>query len=172
MARSSGSESLALWRQTVANRSASYMAEAKKTSPGHEPAPADPEDQGYAQVAIDVMTAISRNRPTTMILNVRNGTTIGALPPEAVVEVPVMVDASGAHPLTVRPPDLHQAGLMQQVKAVEQLTIQAAVTGSRSDAVKAFALHPLVGSVTTGRRLLDGYIDRIPEVAAVFEQGG
>ena len=85
VARSSGSESLALWRQTVANRSASYMAEAKKTSPGHEPAPADPEDQGYAQVAIDVMTAISRNRPTTMILNVRNGTTIGALPPEAVV---------------------------------------------------------------------------------------
>ena len=98
------------------------------------------------------------------------GTTIGALPADAVVEVPVMVDAAGVHPLATAPPELSQAGLMQQVKAVERLTIEAAVTGSRAAARKAFALHPLVDSVTIGRQLLDGYIDRVPEVAAVFER--
>ncbi|MBO4255617.1 6-phospho-beta-glucosidase [Streptomyces griseorubiginosus] len=165
-----------LWRETVANRSANYMAEAKGTVQGEAEAEEgftpDPAHQGYAGVALAVMAAISRNERATMILNVRNGSTVSALPQDAVVEVPVTVDANGVHPLSITQPGLHQAGLMQQVKAVEQLTISAALTGSRSDAVKAFSLHPLVDSVTVGRRLLDGYVDRVPEVAAVFGAGG
>ncbi len=111
------------------------------------------------------MAAIARDEPATLILNVRNGDTVAALPPDAVVEIPVTVDGRGLHPHRVTPPDLHQSGLMQQVKAVERLTIGAAVTGSRTEAVKAFALHPLVDSAGIARRLLDGYIARIPEVA-------
>ncbi|MCW7945189.1 6-phospho-beta-glucosidase [Streptomyces hygroscopicus] len=164
--------SVELWRQAVETRSAGYMAEARGVAQDAATAEgafgADPD--GYAGVALGVMAAISRNERATMILNVRNGTTIAALPQDAVVEVPVMVDAGGVHPLTVSPPDLHQTGLMQQVKAVERLTISAAVTGSRTDAVKAFSLHPLVDSVTIGRQLLDGYIRRIPEVASVFDR--
>ncbi|MFE2066213.1 6-phospho-beta-glucosidase [Streptomyces sp. NPDC059467] len=170
-----GGSAVQLWRDTVANRSANYMAEAKGAVQGEAEAAADfrpdPAHQGYAGVALGVMAAISRNERATMILNVRNGTTVSALPEDAVVEVPVTVDANGVHPLTVTQPDLHQAGLMQQVKAVERLTISAAVTGSRTDALKAFSLHPLVDSVNVGRQLLDGYIDRIPEVAAVFAGG-
>ncbi len=161
-----------LWRGTVAERSASYMAEARHAEAGDavagDAAEPDPEDQGYAQVAVRVMAAIARDESTTMILNVRNGTTIAALPPDAVVEVPATVNASGVHPLTVAPPDLHQSGLMQQVKAVERLTVSAALTGSRGDALKAFSLHPLVDSVTIGRRLLAGYLDRVPRIAAVL----
>ncbi|MCG7206308.1 6-phospho-beta-glucosidase [Streptomyces arenae] len=170
-----GGSAVRLWRDTVANRSANYMAEAKGTVQGEAEADADfrpdPAHQGYAGVALAVMAAVSRNERATMILNVRNGTTVSALPEDAVVEVPVTVDANGVHPLTITQPDLHQAGLMQQVKAVERLTVSAAVTGSRSDALQAFALHPLVDSVNVGRQLLDGYIDRIPEVAAVFANG-
>ncbi|MEW1780132.1 6-phospho-beta-glucosidase [Streptomyces sp. NPDC086777] len=170
-----GGSAVQLWRETVANRSANYMAEAKGAVQGEAEADADfrpdPAHQGYAGVALAVMAAVSRNERATMILNVRNGTTVSALPQDAVVEVPVTVDANGVHPLTITQPDLHQAGLMQQVKAVERLTISAAVTGSRTDALKAFSLHPLVDSVGVGRQLLDGYIDRIPEVAAVFAGG-
>ncbi|MFG3288309.1 6-phospho-beta-glucosidase [Streptomyces sp. NPDC048179] len=170
-----GGSAVRLWRETVATRSANYMAEAKGAVQGEAEADADfrpdPAHQGYAGVALAVMAAVSRNERATMILNVRNGTTVSALPEDAVVEVPVTVDANGVHPLTVTQPDLHQAGLMQQVKAVERLTISAAVTGSRADALKAFSLHPLVDSVDVGRKLLDGYIDRIPEVAAVFTGG-
>ncbi|MBO2457125.1 6-phospho-beta-glucosidase [Actinomadura violacea] len=174
IAAASGGAAMDLWRETVASRSASYMAEMKGADTGTElagHAGVDPVDEGYAGVALSVMAAISRNEPATMILNVRNGTTVTALPGDAVVEVPVLVDAGGVHPLTLTQPDLHQAGLMQQVKAVERLTISAARTGSRAEAAKAFALHPLVDSVSVGRRLLDGYAARIPEVAAVFAGG-
>ncbi|MFJ4221009.1 6-phospho-beta-glucosidase [Curtobacterium luteum] len=161
-----------LWRETVERRSASYMAEAKG---GTQDEPLDPKEretdpshQGYAGVALGVMAAISRNERQTMILNVRNNGTIAGLPRDAVVEVPTMVDANGVHPMTTDQPDLHQIGLMSQVKAVERHTIAAALTGSKDEAVKAFALHPLVDSVSVARDLVRGYVDRIPEVAAVL----
>ena len=120
-----------LWSGAVDERGASYMAEAKG---GVQGAPAvereretDPAHLGYAGVALGVMTAISRDERRTMILNVRNRGTIAGLPDDAVVEVPAMVDANGVHPLTLdTQPDLHQLGLMQQVKAVERHTISAA----------------------------------------------
>ena len=163
-----------LWRETIARRSASYMAESKggtQDAPtGEGDVETDPAQQGYAGVALGVMAAISRNERQTMILNVRNGTTIAALPADAVVEVPTMIDANGVHPLATAAPDLHQLGLMAQVKAVERHAIAAALTGSRSQALQAFALHPLVDSVTVAEELLTGYIDRIPEVAAVLSR--
>jgi 6-phospho-beta-glucosidase len=161
-----------LWRETVARRSASYMAEAKG---GTQDAPAnvkereaDPAHQGYAGVALGVMAAISRNERQTMILNVRNNGTIAGLPADAVVEVPTMIDANGPHPLTSDQPNLHQIGLMAQVKEVERHAITAALTGSKTEALQALALHPLVDSVSVAKKLLAGYIDRIPEVAATL----
>lgn len=161
-----------LWWSTVDRRSASYMAEATggtQDSPvGHKQYEPDPSHQGYAGVALAVMNAIARNERHTMILNVRNRGAISGLPDDAVVEIPAMVDANGVHPLSVTAPTLHQLGLMSQIKQVERGIIAAATSGSREQAVTAFALHPLVDSVTVARSLVDGYIDAIPEVAAVL----
>ncbi|WP_255455527.1 6-phospho-beta-glucosidase [Microlunatus sp. Gsoil 973] len=166
-----------LWRQTVEQREASYMAEAKggvQGAPaahpqGNEDDPtADPGQLGYAGVALAVMRAISRNERGAAILNVRNRGTVQGLPYEAVVEVPTVIDANGVHPLTVDPPGLAELGLMQQVKAVEQQIIAAVRAGSRSAAVTAFALHPLVDSRSIARQLVDAYLAQLPEVAAAL----
>ena len=93
---------------------------------------------------------------------------MAGLPEDAVVEVPCTVDASGPHPVPVSPLVGHPLGLVQQVKAVERLVIEASLTGSERLAVEAFALHPLVDSVTVARELLAGYRARIPSVDAVF----
>jgi 6-phospho-beta-glucosidase len=172
-ASAAGNGAAELWRETVDARSASYMAEAKGGEQGNPATKrereTDPSHQGYAGVALGVMGAISRNERATMILNVRNQGAIAGLPHDAVVEIPTTVDANGVHPLAVdHQPELDQIGLMQQVKSVERHTIAAALTGSKDEALKAFALHPLVDSVTIARDLLSGYIDKIPEVAAVF----
>ncbi|RII13920.1 putative 6-phospho-beta-glucosidase [Streptomyces sp. YIM 130001] len=146
-----------LWRSTVERRSASYMAEARSDG-GSTTGAAVSGDEGYAGVALGVMAAISRDERQTMILNVRNNGTVQGLPDDCVVEVPTLVDASGVHPLTTDRPDLHQLGLMAQVKDVERHVIAAALDGSRQQAVAAFALHPLVDSVTVARSLADGYL--------------
>ncbi len=168
---------LDLWRRAMAERESLYMAEAKggtdQPSTHHEggTAAGEPENRppsGYEAVALAVMAAIARDEKATIILDVRNGGTLSAFDADAVVEVPALVDATGAHPLATTSPDGHQLGLMHQVKAVERLTIEAAVSGSETAALKAFALHPLVDSVNVARRLLRGYVAAVPEIAELL----
>ena len=160
------------WQQAVDARSAAYMAEAKAGKPGSSTlTPPDRAEQlGYAGVALNVMAAIGRGERTQMILNVRNGSAVPGLPADAVVEVPAVVDGNGVRPLATAPPDLHQLGLMQQLKHVERLVIRAARTGSVTDAVRAFALHPLVDSISVARELLAAYRQAIPELDVVFSR--
>jgi 6-phospho-beta-glucosidase len=155
------------WQRVRRERDATYLRESRRGGDERRDA-ADTEGGGYEGVALALMAAIARNERGTMILDVRNGSTTPGLPPEAVVEVPCTVDADGPHPLAARALTGHQLGLAQQVKAVEQITIRAARTRSARLAVEAFALHPLVDSVSTARVLLDGYRRRIPEVDALF----
>jgi 6-phospho-beta-glucosidase len=54
------------------------------------------------------------------------------------------------------------------VKACEELVIEAAFTGRRELAWRALASHPLVDSVNVAKRVLDGYIQKNPDVGAVF----
>lgn len=150
------------WRRVRAERDATYMAESRAAQ--EERDAEDIAGGGYEGVALAIMAAITRNECSTLILNVRNGSTVPGLAPEAVVEVPCLVDAGGPRPLATRPLGGAELGLVQQVKAVEQLTIRAARTRSARLALQAFALHPLVDSVTTARVLLEGYRHGIPEL--------
>ncbi|MEV8593963.1 6-phospho-beta-glucosidase [Streptomyces sp. NPDC052012] len=147
---------LDLWNRTRAEREATYMAENREAA-GAGDRDEDDLSGGYEKVALALMRAIDRDERTTLILDVRNRGTLSALDADAVVEVPCLVDANGAHPVTADPLSAHAAGLVCAVKAVEREILAAAESGSRSTAVKAFALHPLVDSVNVARRLVDGY---------------
>ncbi|MDH6223381.1 6-phospho-beta-glucosidase [Streptomyces sp. MJP52] len=152
---------LRLWDRTRAEREATYMAENRDAAGAGEREEEDLSG-GYEKVALALMRAIARDERVTLILNVRNRGALPGLDENAVVEVPCRVDAKGAHPATAAPLPGHAAALVGSVKAVEREVIAAAETGSRAAAVKAFALHPLVDSVTVARRLLAGYLDVHP----------
>lgn len=143
-----------LWNDVRREREETYFAEAR--SQGEE---RDKEDLsgGYEGVALALMSALTAGRPTTSILNVPNRGTLAGLSDDAVVEVPCRVDTQGLHPVATAQLGGHELGLAQQVKAVEELTIEAALTRSPRAALKAFATHPLVDSVTVARQLLSGY---------------
>ncbi len=154
------------WDRVRRERNATYMSDVHAEEDERDAA--DVEGGGYEGVALALMAAIARGEPTTMILNVRNRSSVPGLPPDAVVEVPCAVGAFAPRPLASRPLDLPELGLVQQVKAAERLTIEAARTGSRQTAVRALAVHPLVDSVSTARVLLDGYRAAIPELSSVI----
>ncbi|MFC9126268.1 6-phospho-beta-glucosidase [Streptomyces sp. NPDC057099] len=153
-----------VWDDTRAEREATYMAENRETAGAGE---RDEDDLsgGYEKVALALMRAIARDERTTLILNVRNRRTLSVLDTDAVIEVPCLVDANGAHPVTVEPLPDHATGLVCAVKAVEREVLSAADSGSRASAVKAFALHPLVDSVNVARRLVEGYTEVHPGLA-------
>lgn len=160
-----GAPALATWDRTRAEREATYMAHNREAAGAGERAVEDLESGGYEKVALALMRAIAHDSRATLILNVRNGTTLSALDADAVIEVPCLVDANGAHPVAVAPLPYHATALVCAVKGVEREVLAAAESGSRTTAVKAFALHPLVDSVTVARRLVDGYVDVHPGLA-------
>ncbi|MHB1064431.1 MAG: family 4 glycosyl hydrolase [Georgenia sp.] len=149
---------LDLWRAALAEREASYMATERAAAGAGERHEED-LGGGYHEVAVDLMAALLGGEAHRMILDVANATADGApvipgLPPSAVVEVPVRVDADGAHPLPRRrglTPAM--TARVAAVKAAEREIIAAARTGSFASAWRAFAAHPLVDSVAVAHRI-------------------
>ncbi|WP_030215746.1 6-phospho-beta-glucosidase [Streptomyces bikiniensis] len=160
-----GTPALAAWHRTLADREATYMAANREAAGVGGRDEEDLESGGYEKVALALMRAVARDERTTLILNVRNGTTLSVLDADAVVEVPCLVDANGARPVAAAPLPYHAVGLVTAVKAVEREVLAAAESGSRETAVKAFALHPLVDSVAVARRLVEAYAAEHPGLA-------
>lgn len=86
---------------------------------------------------------------------VYNQGVISNLPAEAAVEVPVMADAAGIHPISLGPlPDAIAKLLTTQVH-VQQLAIEAAVRASKEIALQALLIDPVVNSAAAAVKLLD-----------------
>jgi 6-phospho-beta-glucosidase len=100
----------------------------------------------YSEAAAQLIASLHDGRGDTQIVDVRNDGAIPDLPASAVVEVPARVDRDGAHPLPLAPLAADQRGLIQAVKAYEELAIQAATTGDRRTALLALGANPLVGA--------------------------
>lgn len=139
-----------LWAQAVDERNRSYLAELR-TGRRDE---ADVAAGGYESVAVGLAAALTgASGGGRFIVNVPNGNTVPGLPADAVIETVCRVDSGGAAPLPVRAPSAHELGLMSTVKGCERDIIAAALTGSAAAALRAFALHPLVGSLRAARAL-------------------
>lgn len=169
---------LDLWRETLHEREATYMAESRDEERREE----DVAGGGYQEVAMRLMTALATDRPERMILDVGN---IGAgredapaserivpeLPADCVLEVLCEVDGDGIRPLPVAPVELGRLGMMSALRSSERAILEAAVTGSREAAWQGFSTHPLVSSPELGRKLLEGYEAGHPQIAALFGRG-
>ncbi len=164
-----------LWQAANDERNRSYFAELRTGENAGARDEADVAAGGYESVAIALAAALRGRSPARLILNVRNCGTVPALPPDMVIEVPCRVDAGGPVPLPVSAPSAHQLGLMSVVRASERDIADAALIASRSPAdqgaaadaheragalaLRAFASHPLVGSLDAARALAAAALD-------------
>ncbi len=111
----------------------------------------------YSTAAVWLIRDLHLNRGGRHIVNVANNGALPDLPAGAVVEVPCLVDAGGARPLAMGRLEPHIRGLIQHVKAYEELTVEAAVTKDYHTALLALATHPLTTSVNKAKRILDRF---------------
>jgi len=156
-----------LWSATRRRREESYLAETRTVEERRDEA--DLAGGGYEEVALDLIAALLSGRPTELIVNARNGSTVPQLPADMVIEVPCVIDHRGATPLPVAPLELHQLGLIAAVRASERAVIAAVAQGSREQALRAFVIHPLVGSPVIAERLLDGLLVDEPALARLLK---
>jgi len=130
--------------------------------PALEDKPALLEERGgayYSEAAARLIASLYAGTGDVQAVDVRNAGGLPDLPEDAVVEVPARIDQEGAHPLALAPLAPEMAGLTQQVKAYERLTVEAAIHGDRAAALKALMANPLVPSYGTAKALLAALLE-------------
>jgi 6-phospho-beta-glucosidase len=113
----------------------------------------------YSEAAAQLMASLHDGAGDVQVVDTRNQGALPDLPDDAVVEVPARIDRDGAHPVSLGPLPPEMRGLIQQVKAYEELTIRAARTGDRDVALRALMANPLVGRWQVAAPLLDALLD-------------
>jgi 6-phospho-beta-glucosidase len=113
----------------------------------------------YSEAAAQLIASLHLGQGDVQVVNVQNNGALPDLPDSAVVEIPARIDATGATPLPLAPLAPELRGLVQAVKAYEELAVEAAITGDRTVAVKALLAHPLVGRYELAHDLVAALLD-------------
>jgi len=99
------------------------------------------------EYACRIIEAMETGRPTVINANVSNTGLIDNLLDQSCVEVPVLIDKLGFHPMAVGEIPGQLAALSRSNQAVQQMATQAILDGDREAAFHAIALDPLTSAV-------------------------
>ncbi|EGU56425.1 6-phospho-beta-glucosidase [Vibrio nigripulchritudo ATCC 27043] len=113
----------------------------------------------YSDASLNLVDAIHNNLNAVHVVNVRNNGAIHTLPDDAVIECSSVVGSFGAKPLAVGAFPAEIRGLIHQVKAYEELAVEAAVTGSYEKSLMALANNPLVPDIAAAKAILDEILE-------------
>ena len=127
-------------------------------NPNLDHKPAELEKRGgayYSDAACEIINSIHNDKKTIMVVSTRNNGTISELPYDCAVEVSSIITAHGPEPLNWGAFPAAQRGYLQMMKSMEELTIEAAVTGCYATALQAFTQNPVVPSGKLAQTILD-----------------
>ena len=117
------------------------------------------DDGGYAGVALNFMQIAQSGGVDSMILCVPNCGAIDGLRDNDVVEITCDIINGEAIPHRFGKVDEQNLELIRRVKIYERLASEAIRTKSRTKAIEALTLHPLVASYSLGTALVDDYLE-------------
>ena len=129
-----------------------------------------PDNGGYAAVALEFIQAQHTGCPVQMVLSVPNNGALDFLRAEDVCELSCTVDRDGVHPHKVNYVPEMQKNLICTVKQYENLTVEAIMTHNRQKAVQALTLHPLVCSYPLAEALVDAYAKQYQDYIGAWEK--
>jgi 6-phospho-beta-glucosidase len=118
----------------------------------------------YSEAAAQLIASLHDGRGDVQIVDIRNGDGSGAralpdLPDAAVVEVPARITRDGATIIPQAPLAPEMRGLVQAMKAYEELAVAAAKSGDRGVALKALLANPLVARWSIAEPLLAALLE-------------
>lgn len=109
----------------------------------------------YSEAACELIESIQNDRKTNMVVSTKNNGTINDLPYDCIVEVSSVITSHGPEPLNWGSFAPNIRGPLQLQKAMEECTIEAAVTGNYGKALQAFTMNPLITSGKITKDLLN-----------------
>ncbi|MBA4387718.1 MAG: 6-phospho-beta-glucosidase [Verrucomicrobia bacterium] len=108
----------------------------------------------YNLVAADLVEAIARDLNEVLIVNVQNNGTIEHIEDAATVEVTCRISRKGAVPMFKGKLPPQCRGMLQAIKAFDELAVEAGVHGDLEAALHALIVHPLGPTAGYASRVL------------------
>ena len=109
----------------------------------------------YSDAACETIASIYGNKNTEIVVSTKNDGAMPDLPADCVVEVTAYIGAQGARNVAFGELPTAEKGWLQVMKAMELLTIEAAVTGDYATALQAFTINPLIQSGDTAKQVMN-----------------
>jgi 6-phospho-beta-glucosidase len=118
----------------------------------------------YSEAAAQLIASLHDGRGDVQVVDIRNGDGTGVralpeLPDAAVVEVPARITRDGAQVIPQAALQPGMRGLVQAMKAYEELAVAAARSGDRGLALQALLANPLVARWSIAEPLLAALLD-------------
>jgi 6-phospho-beta-glucosidase len=157
-AAASTDAALAAYHEVMGRRGATYMAHARGGRERVKMEPVAEDEEGYAAVALGCIQAIHTGETHYTGLNVPNRGAIPQMLDDDGVEVTCRINADSITPLPVTGVQDDQLLLMQNVKLYERLAARAILQHSHELAIEALTVHPLIGSYSLARGLVDSFL--------------
>jgi len=109
----------------------------------------------YSDAACELIASIYNDKRTEMVVSTKNNGAIADLPYDSIVEVSSIITSNGPQPINWGKFEPAARGMVQIMKAMEETTISAAVTGNYGRALHAFTINPIVPSGKIAKDLLN-----------------
>ncbi len=133
----------------------------------------------YSDAACELIASIVNDSRTEMVVSTQNKGTITDLPYDSVVEVSSVITAHGAEPYNWGTFPAGARGQLQLMKSMEELVIEAAVSGDYGKATEAFIVNPLIQGGSNVKPMLDemlvankDYLPQFKDVIAGLQAKG
>jgi len=143
----------------------------KYSDPELKEKPAELAERGgalYATAAVSAAESIICDKNDLHVVAAKNNGAVPFMDDDDVVEVLCRLGKNGIEPQRVNVYNEYIIGLMRAVKAYEKLTVQAAQTGNRDEALAALMAHPLVGDIEKAVPLLEEMLEANKEYVPKF----
>ena len=125
--------------------------------------PFEPDSGGYAGVALNFIKIAQSGGEDSMILCVPNNGAISGLKDSDIVEITCDIRDGEAYPHHFGEVDEQNLELIRRVKIYERLSSEAIRTKSKTKAIEALTLHPLVASYSLATQLVDAFLEHNKE---------
>ncbi|MCK5647133.1 MAG: hypothetical protein KAH97_10145, partial [Anaerolineales bacterium] len=109
----------------------------------------------YDKIIVPVMLAHAMDTREIFTLNIPNGAAVPWMPPDSIVEIPVVVTRQGFYPLNPPSAPLDIQAMVRLNATFEMLWVEAVVEKSYEKALRAMMLNHLVTNLDQARDMLE-----------------
>ncbi|HEM8660182.1 TPA: glycoside hydrolase [Klebsiella aerogenes] len=155
-----------IWMKHYLRRENSYMQNESQQEKFHTREPLtlrqfieEPDTGGYAGVALDILEAVNSTTTKRIVVSLQNNGTLDFLRPDDVIEISCDLSKEGLKPVTPVNVPTAQKNMIASVKEYERLAVAAILQQNKSLALQALMAHPLVGSYSLAKKLVEAYLD-------------